>query len=249
MIKNKMLLIPAILFAIFILAQNTFAQDSTLWQLPEGAKRRLGKGTINEVRYTADGMHIAVASSIGIWLYAAHTGKVLDLLTGHTGGVSSIDFSPDGKILASGSSDGTIRLWDVETRQHIRTFIGFRYPVHVVVFSPDGNKLASGHRHSTIRLWDVETGELSPNFTSGRTSQLLSIAYSWIADLAFSPDGKILASVGSDSRITLWDVENGQRINDLFGHQGWTLDEVVFSPDGKTIVSVGFGKLFHLWNF
>lgn len=110
--KNKMLLIFTILFVILTLSQNSIGQDSTLWHLPEGAKRRLGKGKINEVRYTADGMHIAVASSIGIWFYEAQRGKELDLLTGHTGGVSSIDFSPDGKILASGSSDGTICLWD-----------------------------------------------------------------------------------------------------------------------------------------
>ena len=246
--RSKLFLILNIFFAILAFTLNTSARDSAQWHLPEGAKMRLGKGRISDIAYSPDGTRLVVGSSIGIWLYDAQTRKELDLITGHTGGVSSVSFSPDGKTLASGSSDGTIRLWVAETGQHICTLIGYRFAVRSVVFSPDGKTLASGHDHSIIRLWDVETGQLLPNFTTGTNQQRLSIAFPWIASLAFSPDGKILASVGSNPNISLWDVETGQRLHTLTGHTGFLLNSVVFSPDGKTIASVGHGNIFHLWN-
>ena len=83
------------LFLLFPL--NTSAQEYTQWSLPEGAKARLGKGHITgNIAYSPDGTRLAMASSIGIWIYDAHTGKELALLTGHTKDVSGVSFSPDG---------------------------------------------------------------------------------------------------------------------------------------------------------
>ena len=86
-----------ILFALF--SSNTFAQDYTQWSLPEGATARLGKGSINEIQYSPDGTRLAIASSIGIWLYDAQTYQEMALLTGHTRWVNSVSFSPDGTHL------------------------------------------------------------------------------------------------------------------------------------------------------
>ena len=130
-----------ILFTLFSL--NTFAEDYTQWSLPEGAKIRLGKGRINEIAYSPNGTLLAVASSIGIWIYDMETYKEVALLTGHTGGVNSVSFSPDGNIIASGSNDNTVRLWNVRTGAHIRTLTGHTGGVNSVAFSPDGNKIAS----------------------------------------------------------------------------------------------------------
>ena len=104
------------------LPPNLYAQDYTKWSLPEGAKARLGKGrTTGEIAYSPDGTHLAVVSSIGIWIYDADTGAEIDLLTGSIA-VSNVAFSPDGTMLASegkGSDgkDSTVQLWDIATGQ------------------------------------------------------------------------------------------------------------------------------------
>ncbi len=88
--------IISILLSILVLTPNLFAQDHNKWGLPPGAKIRLGKGSIKEITYSPDGKRIAVASSIGVWIYDAHTGEELDLLRGDTPSVRSVSFSPDG---------------------------------------------------------------------------------------------------------------------------------------------------------
>ena len=101
--------------ALFV--QESRAEDYTRWHLPEGALARLGKGSIGwgdgPVAYSPDGARLAVATSLGIWLYDADTGAETALFTGHTDDVNSVAFSPDGTTLASGSGDGTVLLWDM----------------------------------------------------------------------------------------------------------------------------------------
>ena len=108
------LLISAFLLTTILFPHTVHAQDYTQLQLPEGAKVRIGKGDINDIKFSPDGNLVAVAGSIGVWLYNAQTGAEVALLTGHTQSILSVAFSPDSKTLASGSSDTTIRLWDVE---------------------------------------------------------------------------------------------------------------------------------------
>src|SRR2546421_9543280 len=85
-------------------------------------------------------------------------------LEGHTDGVNSAMFSPDGSKLASASDDGTVRVWNVTTGQAERTFEGHTDWVNSVVFSPDGSKLASASRDRTVRVWSVATGQVERTF-------------------------------------------------------------------------------------
>ena len=100
----------------------TFAEDTTRMSLPEGAKIRLGKGSINEIAYSPNGNLLAVAGSIGIWLYDMTTYQEVALLTGNSGPVNSVAFSPDRNTIVSGSVDGTVRLWDTNTSKHRHTY-------------------------------------------------------------------------------------------------------------------------------
>ena len=147
--------------------------------LPEGARYRIGKGRLHRgIAYSPDGTRLAVASSIGVWIYDAHTGEELALFTGHSEPVLSVAFSPDGKILASGAGrkwnwwreDSEIRLWDADTGEHLTTLtrppeIALTLPeigqlnVWELTFSPDGKTLASASSDGAVRLWDIETGQ------------------------------------------------------------------------------------------
>ncbi|MEM4413247.1 MAG: right-handed parallel beta-helix repeat-containing protein, partial [Candidatus Caldarchaeum sp.] len=148
-------------------------------------------------------------------------------LSGHTNWVFSVAFSPDGRLLASGSWQ-EIKLWEVGSGQLVRTLSGHTDEVHSVAFSPDGRLLASGSRQE-IKLWDV---------ASGREVRTLSGHTSWVTSVAFSPDGRLLASGSWDATIKLWDVASGREVRTLKGHTYW-VESVAFSPDGRLLASGG----------
>ena len=225
----------------FLLCSTLFlpissAQDYTTWDLPEGATKRLGKGSIYEIAYSPDGSQLAVASTIGIWIYDAHTGEELNLFTGHTEVVTSMAFSPDGQMLASGSWDSTIILWDVSTGDLLRTLTGHTSVVSVS-FSPDGQTLASGSSDNTLLLWDVGTGETLRTLT-GHTDRVNSVS--------FSPEGQTLASGSRDNTLLLWDVGTGETLRTLTEHTGWVYS-VSFSLDGQTLASGSSDGTVLLW--
>ena len=192
---SKFIITISLLFALFLPIAS--AQDTAKSNLPIGAKARLGKGEISDLTYSPDGTKLAVASSIGIWIYNAQTGEEIDLITGHTDWVLSIAFSPDGNTIASGSSDKTIRLWNANTGKHLRTLSGHTSRNYNLAFSPDGNTIASGSYDKTIRLWNKNTSKLLRTLT-GHTD--------FVDSIAFSPDGKYIASGSGDGTILLWEV-------------------------------------------
>jgi len=159
-------------------------------------------------------------------------------LTGHSDTVSSVAFSPDGRTLASGSYDRTIKLWDVQSQRQIATLTRHSNCVNSVAFSPDGRTLASGSWDKTIKLWDVQ-----------RQRQIATLTghSSWVMSVAFSPDGRTLATGSGGGTIKLWDVHSQGEIATLTGHSKgvWS---VAFSPDGRTLASGSADKKIKLWD-
>ena len=187
------------------------------------------------------GKDVNFLSRSGLLKVVQYNSNLLRSLNRHTAYVSSVVFSPDGKILASGSGDYTIRLWNVKTGQQIGSSLtGHTGGVDSVVFSPNGKMLASGSYDGTIRLWNIETGQQIGDALSGPAVDITSVA--------FSPDGRMLASVSSDGTVYLWDVETGQQIGEaLAGHIANAGNSVAFSPDGKILASQSLDNI-HLWN-
>ena len=209
--------------------QNSIAQDTTQWSLPEDAKARLGKGKITEIQYSPDGKFLAVAGGIGIWLYDTATHQEVNLLTEHTSEVDSFAFGPDGHTIASGSVNGPITLWDRRTGA-LTTLAGHTDIVWCVVFSPDGKTLVSDSRDGTIRIWNAITGEQKYTLTkdSGRANML-----------SFTPDRETLVSVTWENKITLWNSSTGEEKKTFAMHPDCSTAGAAFSPDGKTVAIGG----------
>ena len=167
--------------------------------------------------------------------------RCLNTLTIHNSSINSIDISPDGSFLVSGSDDRHIKLWEVTTGKVFRTLNNENYCVYAVAISPDGLIIASGDYFNNIQLWDVNSGHKICTLKGHKG------LFAGVNSLSFSPDGRILASAGGDKTIKLWDVNTGSEIRTLKGHNRW-VSSVAISPDGRIIASGSADKKAILWD-
>jgi WD40 repeat protein len=169
-------------------------------------------------------------------------------LGGHSDGVISVAYSPDGSTLATGSADDTAKVWDVGTGTLLHSLEGHGDVVISVAYSPDGSTLATASRDGSARVWDVGTGELLHSL-DGHSDGVISVAY--------SPDGSTLATgsgdgirapIGSrDSTAKVWDVGTGTLLHSLEGHSHY-INSVAYSPDGSTLATASFDDTAKVWD-
>ncbi|NEQ82080.1 MAG: hypothetical protein F6K26_18035 [Moorea sp. SIO2I5] len=159
-------------------------------------------------------------------------------LEGHNSWLNSISFSLDGQRLATGSADGTVKLWNLETGEEIRTLLGHKGKVNSVIFSRYGKTLNTGSADGTVKRWNLETGEEIRTLLGHKAD---------ITSIGFSPDDELIVSGSSDGIVRLLDRQ-GNPIGQPFPIQNAGITSLSFSPDGKVIVSGSANGIVKLWN-
>ena len=202
------------------------------WSLPEGALARLGKGTVRDIIFSANGTRMAVSSYIGTWLYDTYTGAEVALIRPKGKTTGSIAVSSDGSTLAMGSFR-TVQVWDAASGQ-LKILDGHTDWVRSLALSPDGATLASSSESSVILLWDTASGQLKT-------------ALDGLGAMVFSPDGAVLAS-GSRGRVRLWDAASGQLKTTIEGLGNYGVLSLAFSPDGATLAIGSIDGEVWLWD-
>jgi WD40 repeat protein len=232
----------------------------TVWDATTGRQVYTLHSTADRVAFSPDGRYLASGGLERlVHLWTAATGDAVAAFRGHTGAVNDLTFSPDGRRLASASSDWTVKVWDVAAVPEAVVIPGATRSIFSeyscnVAFGPDSGQVASvfGGEPSTgrsnvdrpteIAVWDALTGQRLLGFP-GPPKSVFGVAY--------SPDGKRLATAGSDRLVKVWDLAAGKELRSLEGHRD-VVTCVVYSPDGRWLASAGGpfqgpGELF-LWD-
>jgi WD40 repeat protein len=223
---------------------------------PQRGVLTAGTSAATAVAFSPDGTTLATASFAGtvrLWDVATRRQIGAAMSAGTSAGyrtfplnlVATMTFSPDGKILATASFGGTVRLWDVATQRETWALVrpGFSGPV-AVAFSSDGKVLATAS-HGTVRLWDVATRQQLSHLSLGDTRGFETA-------MAFSPNGKILVTAGTRG-ARMWNVATGQQVGKPMNSENHHLsginriDDVAFSPDGTTLVTASSGGGAVFW--
>ncbi|KAG2752677.1 dynein regulator [Suillus brevipes Sb2] len=240
------------------------SEDATvkIWDWETGEFERTLKGhhrAVHDVDFDHKGHLLVTCSSdlfIKIW-DSENEWKNTKTLSGHDHSVSSVRFMPGDQYIVSASRDSTIRVFDVASTHLVRTISGHSEWVRCAVPSDDGRLLASASKDKTAKLWDPLTGECKGELR-GHDNELEAVcfapvaAYAAIRELAGLPNvgpkgpGAYVATGSRDKTVKLWDVQSGQMIKNLAGHDNW-VRALVFHPSGKLLLSAADDKTIRVW--
>ncbi len=212
------------------------------WELPSGALRFISEARPDaatrmwEMQYSPDGRYFALCSSFWIELWDAHRALRQRTLLGHTAATLGVAFSPDSDRVAGTAADGSVRIWDLRGGRGRRE-IG-RCP-GVVAWSGDGRWIASFGEDNRLVLYDAVT-ELPV------WEKQAGVPQHWASDVAFSPDGKLIACSGVYSDIEFRDVATGKLVNSIVAHMG-RAGRLAWSSDGRLLASLGTDQFMRIW--
>jgi WD40 repeat protein/serine/threonine protein kinase len=219
---------------------TTASEDGEVkvWRSNPGRENLKADLVVEGMSFSPDGKRLALAQDDHIaTVWDLDSGRPVLTLRGHLHRVNRVAYSPDGTRLVTSSFDKTARIWDAETGQLLRTLRGHKYLLCGVSFSPDNRYVASCG--DLIRVWDLSTTN-EPRVLRMNTNVN-------VMALAFSPDGKQLATASYDGSVFLWDHRSGDHVCTLKGHSERIMS-VNYSPDGRMLATTGFDKLLQLWD-
>jgi WD40 repeat protein len=234
------------------LASGSDDQTLQLWDVRTGQTLRIFKGHTNgiwSVAWSPDGTSLTSGGedqSVRVW--DVKTGQVLRVARGYSNGIWSVAWQPPPRsgltaahwrsLLASGSEDHQVRIWNPETGEELHTLPGHTNRIWAVAWSPGGQFLASASEDRTIKLWHGQTGHLLRTLR-GHGDRIFSV--NW------NPIAPVLASGSQDQTIILWHVDTGEWLKTLTGHCNGVIS-VAFSPDGKWLASGSEDRTIRLWD-
>jgi WD40 repeat protein/serine/threonine protein kinase len=226
-----------------LLVSNFEDGSARLWDTPTGRRQAVLAGhqarvicaAFNRQRDRVVTSEAYPSKVLRLW--DAATGRQVALLQGHGNEAQGVQFSLDGKRLASCSFDQTVRLWDGRTGAPVAILRGHSGRVMSVAFSPDSSRLVSASQDHTLRLWDATSGALIA-VLCGHTADVLTVVY--------SPDGSTIASGSADHTARLWDARLAERNGILRGHESFVYG-VAFFPDGERVASASWDGTVRLW--
>ena len=207
--------------------------DVTTWALPEGAIARLGRGILADLAFSPDGESLAIATTIGVWLYELPTMKPIALLATERAMVSTISFSPNGQWIATSNWDGTIKVWETETQRCTAKIQGWHHGTSQLAFSPDSQYLAaSGKGYGDVYVWNTKTGMHVASFTVAGTPKKGERLPPTVP-ICFSPDGRWLAYVSGRIALVVRHIETKEHIARLKHSSRKHIQGLAFSPCGR----------------
>ncbi len=220
---------------------------ATIWDATSGRLLKLLAAptvltSINAVAFSPDGATLAsggtstAGTDSSLILWDARPGAGFRVLTGSTGAVTGVAYSPTGARLAATGDASNVVIWDLQSG--VKRTVALSAPGETVAFSPDGHTIAAGADDGTVTLWDA---------SSGHRLLVLSHQQDAVFAVAFSPNGQLLASGSADQTVDIYDARTGRLVRALSGHTD-QVSAVAFSPDGRLLASGGNDDLINLWD-
>jgi WD40 repeat protein len=222
-----------------LLASGDLLGNIAVWNVAEGREqaRWVANYEVDDLVFTPDSRTLVATERSKITVWDIATRQMIHRFPGHDDRVNALDISRDGRFLASAGSDRSVRLWDVQTRQHV-AILPHEASVLTVRFTSDGHSLASGGAGGILSLWDPATRKEIKRFRADSSR---------VRQVAFSPDDKMIASVGNETTVKLWDAATGEARASLPGHTRAVLS-VAFAPDGRSLATGSFDHAVMIWD-